>query len=94
MLRAEKQRLDDIAIPKPSRLNDASESDERPTPQTIGSNERKMPAVTRSVGMSRIVRITVAIGSPAFTVSTNDEFTLPNEPFVMQKPRVYTQISR
>ena len=59
-------------------------------PATIGSSERKMRGVTRSPGRQIRVRRTVAMGSPALIVSTNDAFTLPKEPFVRQKPTCET----
>ena len=82
--RAEKHTFEPIAIAKPRRLNDASAIDEMETPATMGRSERATGRLGDSARRKQTVRSIVAIGSPAFTVSTNDAFTAPNEPFVRQ----------
>ena len=62
--------------------------EETATPATMGRSERKMGSVTFSPGRKSSVSTTVAIGSPALTVSTSEAFTAPNAPLVRQKPRV------
>ena len=63
--RAEKHRLEPIAMQKPSMLNEVSDRDETPTPATIGRSERNTSSGTFSSDRKSTVRTTVAIGSPA-----------------------------